>query len=166
MSADHHDGRADEFVVVDLTLRLRPNALARLNAAAARAGAEQVPTVTAAAIDLDDLNHARARAVRMLKLRRQRETSMGFGLFADPCWDMLLDLFVRRCAGMSTSVSSACISANVPATTALRHLAIMIERGLVTKQNSTKDNRVQYVDLSEAAFQQMVVLLTSEAAGW
>jgi len=39
-------------------------------------------------------------------------------LFADPAWDMLLDLLQAEIAQLRVPVSSLCIAASVPATTA------------------------------------------------
>lgn len=150
--------RGDEYVIVNLPIRLRPEELAMLNAAAARA-----PARTSTAISgetLDQARLARVEAARLLKLRRQRERVLGTKLFADPAWNMLLDLFVRRVDGHVTSVSSACIASGVPATTALRHIAILIENGIVIKNPSPTDQRVQYVTLSDDGFRKMVDVLT------
>ncbi|HEX8447509.1 MAG TPA: hypothetical protein VF649_12960, partial [Sphingomonas sp.] len=43
---------------------------------------------------------------RMLRDRRLREVYLGEGLFADPAWDMLLDLAAARIEGMPVAVSS------------------------------------------------------------
>ena len=50
----------------------------------------------------------------------------GEGLFADPAWDIMLDLFAARIEGKDITVSSAGIAACVPPTTALRWSATAI----------------------------------------
>jgi hypothetical protein len=52
-----------------------------------------------------------------LRLRSQHFVP---ALFADPAWDILLDLAAARIDGRMVAVSSLCIAAAVPATTALR----------------------------------------------
>ncbi len=150
--------RGDEYVVVTLPMRLRPEELAILNAAAARAPASRSRCISTETRDQSRL--ARVEAARVIKLRRQRERVLGTKLFADPAWNMLLDLFVRRVDEHVTSVSSACIASGAPPTTALRYIVMLIERGLVVKNPSPTDHRVQYVTLSDDGFQNMVDILT------
>jgi hypothetical protein len=60
-----------------------------------------------------------ALARRYLRHRRERERLLP-DLFADPAWDILLDLFAASIERRPVSVSSACVAAAVPPTTALR----------------------------------------------
>ncbi len=72
----------------------------------------------------------RARDVRRCPIRgwcgriiRQRQLRARFfdgELFADPAWDMLLDLTAARVEARRVSVTSLCIASGVPPTTALR----------------------------------------------
>ena len=50
-------------------------------------------------------------------------------IFADPAWDMLLDLMEAEIEQPRVAVSSLCIAAAVPATTALRWLKTLTEPG-------------------------------------
>ena len=97
-----------------------------------------------------------------LKLRRRRERVLGEQLFAEPAWDMLLDLYVRQSEDRRTTVSSACIGAVAPATTALRYLAALEQRGLVVRHPSSGDSRVRFVRLSEHAFDELTTLLADD----
>jgi hypothetical protein len=66
-----------------------------------------------------------AKSVReIIKKRRLRERFFGAELFADPAWDILLDLKAAGLEGQNVSVSSLCIAAAVPPTTALRWVFI------------------------------------------
>ncbi len=98
-----------------------------------------------------------ARALARYKSRRARATLFGGNddLFGEPAWDLLLDLFVAREAGRRVSVSSACIAAEVPATTALRWLAVLEKRGLVERRGDPCDRRRVDVVLSDAAYAAM-----------
>ena len=69
--------------------------------------------------------------------------------FADPAWDIMLDLTLARAEARNISISSACIAANVPTTTALRWLSMMIREGLVDAAPSSKGNRRKYVRISD-----------------
>lgn len=83
--------------------------------------------------------------------RRLREKFFSADLFADPVWDMLLDLFHAQLSGFRVSVSSLCIAAAVPATTALRWLKIMTDKGLVIRHADPFDGRRMFVELSPQA---------------
>src|SRR5690606_396517 len=56
----------------------------------------------------------------IIRARRLRDQFFRGELFADPAFDTLLDLYAARLEGRRVAVSSLCIAASVPATTALR----------------------------------------------
>lgn len=87
-------------------------------------------------------------AEALLRIRRLRETHFDANLFADPAWDMLLDLFIQRSKGRRVAVTSICIASHVPPTTALRWLAIIEERGWVSREVDPSDRRRVFVGLS------------------
>jgi hypothetical protein len=99
------------------------------------------------------------------RARREREYIFGEGRFADPVWDILLDLFIARSEGRKVSVSSACIAAMVPPTTALRHIANMADDGLVERTRHPKDNRCSYLSLSDTAYSKMLLYFSSPKSG-
>lgn len=80
--------------------------------------------------------------------RRRRDGIFRPGIFAEPAWDMLLDLYVQEHLKRSVSIHSLCIAAAVPPTTALRWIGKLVERGLVERQPSVHDNRVIYIALT------------------
>lgn len=49
----------------------------------------------------------------IIKFRRSRGLYFGTSLFADPAWDMLLDLFLAGEEGRRVSVSSLCIGSSI-----------------------------------------------------
>jgi hypothetical protein len=90
-----------------------------------------------------------ARAVRqLLRARRLRDGFFGAGLFEDPAWDMLLDLFAAELEGAEVSVSSLCIAAAVAPTTALRWVGRMTDAGLFDRRPDPQDRRRAFVGLS------------------
>ena len=91
--------------------------------------------------------------------RRLRDDILSEGLFGEPAWDILLDLFACEEEGRTVRVSSACIGAAVPASTALRYLSEMERRGLIERSRDEIDRRGQYVRLSKEAREHMVQLL-------
>lgn len=78
-----------------------------------------------------------------------RTHHFGSNLFADPVWDMLLDLVAARAEHRLVSVTSLCIASGVPTTTALRYLKILEDLGLVDRAADARDRRRRFVTLSE-----------------
>lgn len=76
-------------------------------------------------------------------------------LFGDPAWDMLLDLTAAHAEGARVSVTSLCIAAGVPATTALRWLTQMVESGIFQRVPDPADRRRAFVALSDKAIAAM-----------
>jgi hypothetical protein len=98
----------------------------------------------------------RAKLVRHeIRRRRKRETYWPADLFADPAWDMLLDLYAATCEGKEVSVSSLCIAAAVPATTALRWIKTLVADGILLRREDADDRRRIFVGLSDEAFARM-----------
>jgi hypothetical protein len=86
----------------------------------------------------------------LIQKRRIRDQFFANGLFADPAWDILLDLMAARLEGKHVSVSSLCIAAAVPATTALRWITGMTESGLLERRMDPDDARRVFIELSQA----------------
>ena len=84
----------------------------------------------------------------VIAARRKRSRYLAAELFAEPAWDMLLDLFHAELAQQRICVSSACIAAGVPATTGLRWLKILEQQGLVLRECDARDARRTFVALS------------------
>ncbi len=100
-----------------------------------------------------DLMLEEARA--LYRERRLRERYFPGSLLVEPTWDMLLDLFIAHRERRKTAVKSVCISANVPQTTALRHLRWLDEQGLVERLTHPRDARSTYVRLTADAITAM-----------
>lgn len=96
------------------------------------------------------------RLVRqMIAARQARARFFDAELFADPAWDMLLDLTAAYAEGARVSVTSLCIAAGVPATTALRWLNQMVESGIFERVADEKDRRRAFIELSESSVSAM-----------
>lgn len=95
--------------------------LARLSSGPARAAP---PMEVAPRSDVPEVSSEAVRSV--IRARRLRARYFAEELFADPAWDMLLDLLQAEIAHLRVPVSSLCIAAAVPATTALRWLKTMV----------------------------------------
>ena len=93
-----------------------------------------------------------AETVRaVIRARRLRARYFPGDLFADPAWDMLLDLLQAEIAQLRVPVSSLCIAAAVPATTALRWLKTMTQQGIFVRRADPHDGRRVFVELSADA---------------
>lgn len=71
-------------------------------------------------------------------------------LFADPAWDILLDLSRAKLEGQQVSVSSVCIAASVPMSTALRWVRQMTDAGLLRRWTDPKDRRRDLIALTDS----------------
>lgn len=92
-----------------------------------------------------------ARVRDLLRARRMRADFLAGGLFADPAWDMLLDLLAARLEQERVSVSSLCIASAVPPTTALRWIRTLTDDGLVVRQADPHDGRRIFIALADGA---------------
>jgi DNA-binding MarR family transcriptional regulator len=88
---------------------------------------------------------------QVIRARRLRSRYFDEELFADPGWDMLLDLLQAEIAQHRVPVSSLCIAAAVPATTALRWIKSMTDAGLLKRRADPHDGRRVFVELAPQA---------------
>lgn len=96
------------------------------------------------------------RLVRQIIARRQaRARFFDAELFADPAWEMLLDLTAAHAEHGRVSVTSLCIASGVPATTALRWIRQMTESGLFERVEDSADRRRAFIMLSERSVDAM-----------
>jgi len=110
------------------------------------------PRQAAPAVPAGDTPQVPADAVRqIIRARRLRGKFFEDDLFADPAWDMLLDLLQAEIAQLRVPVSSLCIAAAVPATTALRWLKTMTDKGIFVRRADPYDGRRVFVELSREA---------------
>ena len=95
----------------------------------------------------------------MIRLRRQRDRLFPADLFADPAWDMMLDLMAARIERLKVAVSSLCIAAAVPPTTALRWIRTLTEFGIFVRVADPSAGRRVFIELSEAAAKSILEFL-------
>jgi DNA-binding MarR family transcriptional regulator len=91
----------------------------------------------------------------IIRARRMREQFFNADLFADPAWDMLIDLLHARLEQRPVAVSSLCIAAAVPPTTALRWIKRLTDEGIFVRTADPLDGRRIFIDLSDAAAENM-----------
>jgi len=86
------------------------------------------------------------QAIRaLIKARRNRAHFFESELFADPAWDILLELYAAELGNYRVSVTALCAGACVPATTATRWIALLESKGLITRQADPLDGRRYFV---------------------
>ncbi|MXO59398.1 winged helix DNA-binding protein [Altererythrobacter salegens] len=92
------------------------------------------------------------RLVRQILRQRQLRAKFFDGeLFADPAWDILLDLTAARAEHSRVSVTSLCIASGVPPTTALRWIGQMTSAGLLERVEDESDRRRAFIALIDKA---------------
>ncbi|WP_448658634.1 hypothetical protein ACPVPU_14285 [Sphingomonas sp. CJ99] len=99
-----------------------------------------------------------------IRARRLRDRYFPADLFGDPAWDILLDLMLAEIEHRRVPVSSLCIAAAVPPTTALRWIGQMTEQKLLTREADALDRRRSYIKLTADAGIRMRRLLGALAA--
>ncbi|WP_193751733.1 hypothetical protein [Sphingomonas sanguinis] len=107
-------------------------------------------------LELPPCTAKRLRAVEAeIEARAKRRHYLRPDLFVEPRWDMLLDLYVARLKELKISVSSLCVAANIPTTTALRHIAELVQHGEIKRTPDPTDQRRAFLDLSDHTFARM-----------
>ena len=86
---------------------------------------------------------------KLIRARQARARFFDAELFADPAWDILLDLAAARTERAQVCVTSLCIAAGVPATTALRWIAQMVDTGLLVRIPDPADRRRAHIALTD-----------------
>lgn len=86
--------------------------------------------------------------------RRNRAKVLGVE-FGEPQWDILLDLFIQAVRSNRVSVTSACIAADVPPSTALRALDQLAGAGMVARKEDVEDRRRVWVSLTPKGIRAM-----------
>jgi hypothetical protein len=106
--------------------------------------------------DLEFVDLAR----RIYKARRLRDRCITASIFADPAWDMLLDLYIASFEDRRVRTTGACHGAQVPVTTGLRWLDKLQKNGLVSRHGSASDLRLTHVALTSLGRDQMSQFLS------
>lgn len=147
---------------------LSDKALARLGALGAQAGrvADALARLEGggAADDVPPVSAAQVRAI--IRSRRSRDRFFRPDIFGEPAWDMLLDLAASAAEGREVAVSSLCIAAAVPTTTALRWIRGLCDAGMFERRNDPLDARRAFISLSDEATAAMARYLAQAPSPW
>lgn len=94
---------------------------------------------------------ASASVKAVIRARRRRDATFGEGLFADPAWDILLELYAASLVQRRVPTSDLCKAAAVPATTALRWIEKLHRLGWIARHPDPLDARRVFVALTPTA---------------
>ena len=100
-------------------------------------------------------------AAALHRERGRRAEFFGDGLFGEPAWDILLDLFAAARAQEVRSIKSVCLSSHVPEATALRYIDLLAAQGLVERKLDRTDRRRKYLSLTPLGERKMRDFLAS-----
>ena len=96
--------------------------------------------------------------------RRARDRAFQVsGVFADPAWDILLDLFVSHVRGKHSTVGDVCLASSVSASTVLRWILVLEREGIVARRHDSHDKRRILVSLSATGLTKMEQALDASA---
>lgn len=105
-----------------------------------------------------------AEARRLSAGRKARDRVFGRDLFPNPAWNILIELFIAAEEGRNVTIKSACVAAGVPQSTALRHIAHLIEVRLAARAQHPSDARSAYLKLTDGGRAKMVAYISLSAA--
>jgi DNA-binding MarR family transcriptional regulator len=96
---------------------------------------------------------------QIVHARRKRTQLFGATLFADPAWDMMLELYLATLEGRRLATSEVGNRANVPMTTSLRWIDSLETYGWVRRVPDARDHRRHFIELSGRGLETMSVWL-------
>lgn len=103
-------------------------------------------------------------ALRWAAARQVRDDVFGKTMFLNPAWNILLELFIAAEEGRNVTIKSACVAAGVPQSTALRHIAHLIDVRLAMRAQHPSDARSAYLKLSDSGRARMVSFISLSEA--
>ena len=102
----------------------------------------------------------------LYKERLARRRYFSANLFGEPAWDILLDLYIAEKENRVTSVTSACLGAQVPQTTAIRWIRMLEQEGLVVRDQDRHDGRRRLLRMSEKGYARMTGYIAENRKDW
>jgi Winged helix DNA-binding domain len=114
--------------------------------------------------EISSLSRRRAELARLIRERAARGDHFKISMFADPAWDILLDVAFSAAEGRRVSVSGLCFAASVPTTTAHSWIVRLVRAGLLDRARDRKDKRRCWVTMTAKAETMMISYLDSLSA--
>ena len=99
---------------------------------------------------------------RLLHGRERRKKIFPAELFADPAWDILLNLYASYLEQRRETITGVICIAGVPATTGLRWVHKLVEEDLLILRDDPLDLRRKWVLLSPTALAAMRAYFIAE----
>ena len=87
----------------------------------------------------------------------------GSALTGTPAWAILIDLYISEADNRRVAISDACHAARIPATTALRWVNVLEERGYIYRRNDPKDGRRVFLRLTSLGTDKLETVLDRTA---
>ena len=98
----------------------------------------------------DAATRALANARSTMRRRILRQQLIGSSeLFGEPAWDMLIDLFIHESERRPLSLSSLCIQASIPWSSALRLIQKLCDAGIMRREPDPADGRRSFMRLEQ-----------------
>lgn len=110
-------------------------------------------------MDCDPVSRTEQRLEWILSLRRARSETLGEGLFSDPAWDLMLQLFAAKLRGHKMRLAD--LRSDAPSSTIARWASVLEERGLICGRLDPLVPSVLRLELSESGAAKMSRLLQS-----
>ena len=76
----------------------------------------------------------------VLRVRRGRESILGWDLFSDPAWDVLLELYAAQFANRTASASELASVIGAPRSVIARWITTLVDAGLVAPAGERIEN--------------------------
>lgn len=105
-----------------------------------------------------------AEARRLAAVHEARDRIFGRAMFPNPAWNILIDLYIGAEEGRNVTIKSACVAARVPQSTALRHIAHLVDVQLIARAQHPSDARSAYLTLTDGGRAKMRSFITLSAA--
>jgi len=100
-------------------------------------------------------------ALHILEARRRRREEFDPSMFGEPAWEMLLELFVRDSAGLSSTASQLKAVARVLPSTGSRWLQYLEQQALLARRGHPLDPSTEFVELTDKGRQALERYLSS-----
>ena len=116
-------------------------------------------------LDDEGIQFLKQQLSNIRRTRATRNRLFDAELFADPAWDILLELFESELKQQRTSVTSCCYAARIPTTTGLRYISALCRDGIVLREPDPLDARRMFLSLSHDASLAMRSILADRRTG-
>lgn len=105
--------------------------------------------------DTDPLTMRIKRATAILNIHRARDRAFGMDIFANPAWDILLNLYVASLEARMTTIEELCDETGGSAGTIARYVRLLESSNYVVRGDAQKTMRGVSFALSDTAVTMM-----------